>query len=159
LVSRCTGPNIYAQEKAASVGATPTPISEFSVLSPPRDRRHTDCTKRPREEFLWRLLTVVAATGVVFVCAQAHAGDVINQSTISKREVIAEITACMQKRMYADKNSSYNETMRICKNQIDKQNDHSSVRCIGCLRHPGEALNPDHNKRFLKWTSKPGYVN
>jgi hypothetical protein len=77
-----------------------------------------------------RLLTVVAATGVIFVCVQAHAGDVINQSTISKREMIAQITACMKKRMYADKNSSYNETMRICKNQIDKQNDHSPSRAL-----------------------------
>ncbi len=67
------------------------------------------------------LLTVVAASGVIFIGPIAIANDG-NQSTLSKREMIVQIVDCMKKRMAADKYTSYNETMKICKNQISKGN-------------------------------------
>jgi hypothetical protein len=70
-----------------------------------------------------RLLTVIAATGVIFTSAQALAVDSVRQSTMSKRQMIVQIVGCMKKRMAADKGSSYNEAMKACKHQINKESD------------------------------------
>jgi hypothetical protein len=70
-----------------------------------------------------RLLTIVAATGVIFAGAQALAADSVRQSTMSKRQVIVQIVGCMKKRMAANKSSSYNEAMKACKDQINKEGD------------------------------------
>jgi hypothetical protein len=72
-----------------------------------------------------RLLSVVAASGVIFIGPIAIASESGNQSTLSKRDMIAQIVGCMKKRMSADKYTSYNETMKICKNQVNKGNDSS----------------------------------
>jgi hypothetical protein len=70
-----------------------------------------------------RLLTVIAATGVIFAGAQALAVDSVRQSTMSKRQMIVQIVGCMKKRMAANKSSSYNEAMKACKDQINKEGD------------------------------------
>ena len=70
-----------------------------------------------------RLLTVVATTGVIIVASQALAMDSDNQSTMSKRQMISQIVGCMKKRMSANKDSSYREAMKVCRNQIDKRSD------------------------------------
>jgi hypothetical protein len=70
-----------------------------------------------------RLLTVIAATGVIFAGAQALAADSVRQSTMSKRQMIVQIVGCMKKRMAANKSSSYNEAMKACKDQINKEGD------------------------------------
>jgi hypothetical protein len=70
-----------------------------------------------------RLLTVIAATGVIFAGAQALAVDSVKQSTMSKRQMIVQIVGCMKKRMAANKGSSYNEVMKACKDQINKEGD------------------------------------
>jgi hypothetical protein len=70
-----------------------------------------------------RLLTVIATTGVIFVGAQALAIDSIHQSTMSKRQMIVQIVGCMKKRMAANRSSSYNEAMKACKDQINKEGD------------------------------------
>jgi hypothetical protein len=67
-----------------------------------------------------RLLTAIATSGVICVASQALATDSNNQSTMSKREMIAQIAGCMKRRMSANKDSSYKEAMKACKNQIDK---------------------------------------
>jgi hypothetical protein len=70
-----------------------------------------------------RLLTVIAATGVIFAGAQALAADSVRQSTMNKRQMIVQIVGCMKKRMAANKSSSYNEAMKACKDQINKEGD------------------------------------
>jgi hypothetical protein len=70
-----------------------------------------------------RVVPIIALTGVMFVGAQAHAVDSANQSTMSKRQMIAQMVDCMKKRMSADKNRSYNEAMKTCKDQINKESD------------------------------------
>ena len=72
-----------------------------------------------------RLLAVVFATGVIFIGAQSRANDSLNQSIVSKRDMIAQIASCMKKRMAADKYSSYREAMKVCKNQLNKDTDNS----------------------------------
>ena len=68
-----------------------------------------------------RLLTVIAGTGVIFVGTQALAVDPINQSTMSKRQMIVQIVGCMKKRMAADRSSSYNAAMKACKGEMNKE--------------------------------------
>jgi len=68
-----------------------------------------------------RVVTVIALTGVIFVGAQALAVDSTSPPTMSKRQMIAQVVGCMRKRMSANKNSSYNEAMKACKDQINKQ--------------------------------------
>ena len=72
-----------------------------------------------------RLVTVIALSGVVFASTRALAGDTPSQSPVSKRQTLAQVVGCMKKRMSANKNSSYNEAMKACKEQIRKENDNS----------------------------------
>ena len=70
-----------------------------------------------------RVVTVIALTSVIFVGTQALAVESARPPTMSKHQLIAQMIGCMRKRMSADKNSSYHDSMKACKNQIDKQND------------------------------------
>jgi len=67
-----------------------------------------------------RTMAVIALSGAVLVGSRALAADPVNQSTMSKRQMFAQIVDCMKKRMSAKKNSSYNEAMKACKDQINK---------------------------------------
>ncbi|HWY93537.1 MAG TPA: hypothetical protein VNX69_00020 [Steroidobacteraceae bacterium] len=69
-----------------------------------------------------RVVMVVALAGVIFG-AQALAVDSTSQPTMSKRQMIAQMVGCMRKRMSANKNTSYNDAMKACKDQINKQSD------------------------------------
>ena len=70
-----------------------------------------------------RLLTVVATSGAMVMTSQAHAIDSTDQSTMSKRQMIAQMLDCMKKRKSADKDSSYREAFKACKNQLNKGSD------------------------------------
>lgn len=70
-----------------------------------------------------RVVPIIALTSVMFVGAQAHAVDSTSQSTMSKRQMIVQIVDCMKKRMSADKSHSYNEAMKACKDQINRESD------------------------------------
>jgi hypothetical protein len=70
-----------------------------------------------------RVVPIIALTSVMFVGAQAHAVDSTSQSTMSKRQMIVQIVDCMKRRMSADKSRSYNEAMKACKDQINRESD------------------------------------
>jgi hypothetical protein len=70
-----------------------------------------------------RVVPIIALTSVMFVGAQAHAVDSTGQSTMSKRQMIVQIVDCMKKRMSADKSRSYNEAMKACKDQLNRESD------------------------------------
>jgi hypothetical protein len=67
-----------------------------------------------------RLLSVVATTGLTCAAWQALAADSANQSTMSDRQLIAQIAGCMRARMSANKDSSYKDAFKACKNQVTK---------------------------------------
>ena len=71
------------------------------------------------------LVPRIALTAVIAVGAQAHAVDSTSQSTTSKYQTIAQLVGCMRKRMSANKDRSYNEAMKACKDQMNKESDHS----------------------------------
>ena len=75
-----------------------------------------------------RLFTTVAIGMVAIAATQAFDSDAFGQSTMSKRQRIALAVSCMKKRMSVDKSISYNEAARICKGQInDQENKLASV--------------------------------
>ena len=77
------------------------------------------------------VLTVIAAmTCVMLVGARALAADSVTQSTISKRQLIAQMVGCVRKQMSAHKTISYNEAMKVCKDQINNQSDSSAARTL-----------------------------
>jgi hypothetical protein len=77
-----------------------------------------------------RVFTVIAMTSVMLVSARALAVDSVSQSTMSKRQLIAQMVGCMRKQMSANNTISYNEAMKACKDQISKQNDNSASRTL-----------------------------
>jgi Tfp pilus assembly protein PilV len=84
-----------------------------------------------------RLLTVVATTGAMVM--QAHAVDSTDQSTMSKQQMFAQIVDCMKKRKSANKDSSYREAFKACKNQLNKGGDTES----GALVASDPQVKPD----------------
>jgi hypothetical protein len=68
-------------------------------------------------------VVLIVLTGVIFVGTQARAVDSTSQPTMSKRQMIVQMVDCMRKRMSADKSRSYNEAMKACKDQINKESD------------------------------------
>lgn len=77
-----------------------------------------------------RIITIIAMTSVMFVGARALAVDSVSQSTMSKRQLIAQMVGCMRKQMSANNTISYNEAMKACKDQISKQTDNSASRTL-----------------------------
>lgn len=73
-----------------------------------------------------RISRMIAMMSVVFAATQASAGDSISRPPMTKRQVIGQINDCMRKRMYADRSVSYNEAARMCKSQVNGQNDASA---------------------------------
>ena len=70
-----------------------------------------------------RLLSVIATTGVICAASQAFPADSDNTSTMSERQLIAQIAGCMKRRMSANKDSSYKDAFKACKNQVSKGSD------------------------------------
>jgi hypothetical protein len=56
-----------------------------------------------------RIFALIAMTGVILVGARALAVDSVNQSTMSKRELVAQMAGCMRKQMSTNHRISYNE--------------------------------------------------
>jgi hypothetical protein len=68
---------------------------------------------------MYRVLTVIATTSMLFVGARALA-DNSRSHAATKR---AQIADCMSKRMSANKAESYNEAAKRCKDQMNRPND------------------------------------
>lgn len=69
---------------------------------------------------MYRVLTVIAMTGLMCVGTQAFAANSRNQVAMRRRQVVD----CMSKRMSLNKSISYNEAAKACKDQMKRQNDH-----------------------------------
>jgi hypothetical protein len=70
-----------------------------------------------------RVVTLIAFSSVILLGRQALAVDDAGQSKMSKRQMIAQVVSCMKKRMSADRSTSYNEAMKACKEQVNREND------------------------------------
>jgi hypothetical protein len=73
-----------------------------------------------------RVLTMIVMGVLMLADAPAIAGDAISQSTVSKRQTMAQVAHCMRKRMSADKDISYNAAAKVCKNQVNNQGNNSA---------------------------------
>jgi hypothetical protein len=73
-----------------------------------------------------RIMMIIALSGAIAIGTRALAADSTSQPAMSKRQLLAQVVECMKKRMSANKNSSYNEAMKACKEQINKESDNLS---------------------------------
>jgi hypothetical protein len=85
-----------------------------------------------------RVVTVIALSGVIFLDSQALAVDDPSQSKMSKRQMIAQVISCMKKRMSADRSTSYNEAMKACKDQVNRENDTLAAGTLVASDHPAK---------------------
>jgi hypothetical protein len=74
---------------------------------------------------LTRALTMSAMAVVMLTAAQAIADDAVSQSTMRKRQMIAQVVNCMKKRMSVDREISYNAASKVCKDQLNNQSNNS----------------------------------
>jgi hypothetical protein len=72
-----------------------------------------------------RLLTTIAMGVVTLAGAPAIAVDAVSQSTLKKRQMIAQVVNCMKKRMSADREISYNAAAKVCKDQVNNRGSNS----------------------------------
>ena len=77
-----------------------------------------------------RLFTLIAMSSVMLIGARALAADSVNQPTMSKRQLIAQVVGCMKKQMSASNSISYNAAMKACKGQMSKPSDNSASRTL-----------------------------
>jgi hypothetical protein len=68
--------------------------------------------------------------GIIMMCvmlagAETLALDSPGRTRMSKHQMVSQVIDCMKRRMYADRAISYNEAAKICKAQIERQNDSS----------------------------------
>jgi hypothetical protein len=83
-----------------------------------------------------RVMTVVAFTGMILLDTRAIAVDETGQSKMSKRQMVAQVVSCMKKRMSADRSISYNEAMKACKDQVNRENDTLAAGALVASDHP-----------------------
>jgi hypothetical protein len=68
-------------------------------------------------------VAAIILTGVILVDTPAHAVDSPSQSTKSKRQTIVQMVGCMKKQMSANKSRSYNEAVKACKDEANRESD------------------------------------
>jgi hypothetical protein len=73
-----------------------------------------------------RLVTVIALTGVIFAGTHALGDESASQPRMSDRHAVAQLVDCMKKRMSYDRDASYNEARKTCRDQIAKQSNNTS---------------------------------
>jgi hypothetical protein len=76
-----------------------------------------------------RLLAAVTTSAMV-VASQAHATDASTQSSMSKRQMVAQMADCMKRRLSANKDSSYKEVFKTCRNELQKRGDTSESSAL-----------------------------
>ena len=77
-----------------------------------------------------RAAALIAFTAAIFLAMPVPAGDSANRPSMSKRQTIEQIVGCMRRRMSANQSRSYNEAMKICKGQINKEGNGSSSEAL-----------------------------
>lgn len=73
-----------------------------------------------------RLVAAIGLMGMLFACTPAFGAEPTGQSRMNKRHTVAQLVACMKKRMSDDKGSSYNEARMACKAQLGLPGDKES---------------------------------
>ena len=84
-----------------------------------------NASKTARRSAVNLAATGIVLTGVILVGAPANADDSTSQRTMSKRQTIVQMVACMRKRMAVNQSRSYNDAMKACKEQLNKESDNS----------------------------------
>lgn len=74
-----------------------------------------------------RSLTSIGLIAMSCIGTEAVAVHAVSQSTLLRRH----LSACMTKRMNADKTLPFNMAARICKEELNKQSDSLASNAVG----------------------------
>jgi hypothetical protein len=79
-----------------------------------------------------RLTLVLAAASAVLVTSQTFASDSNTsdwkkQPLAVKRQMVAQMLACMKKRMYGDRLITYNQASKLCRDEVQVRVDKASA--------------------------------
>jgi hypothetical protein len=85
-----------------------------------------------------RLMTIIALGGVIVVCSRAIGAESTGQPKMSQHRMTVKVAACMRKRMFADKSSSYNEAKEACKDQINNESGNLSSDALVAFAAPAK---------------------
>ena len=78
---------------------------------------------RDSAQQMTRVLTIVATGVVMLAAAQLITADAMGQSTMGKRQAAVQVITCMKKRMFVDKEISYNAAAKVCKDQVNSRSN------------------------------------
>ena len=74
-----------------------------------------------------RLALILATASAVVATSPAFASDWKGQPLAVKRHMVAQVIACMKKRMYADRLISYNQASKVCRDEVEARLDKVSA--------------------------------
>ena len=89
--------------------------------------RGTGTTAADEENEVKRLILILATTSVVVAVSSAFASDWKAQPLAVKRQMVAQMLTCMKKRMYGDRQISYNEASKLCRDEVQARLDKATV--------------------------------
>jgi len=73
-----------------------------------------------------RLALILATTSAVAAISPAFASDWKAQSPAVKRQMISQMISCMKKRMSTDRQISYNQAAKFCRETVESQLEKST---------------------------------
>jgi hypothetical protein len=74
-----------------------------------------------------RLTWILATACAILATSPAFASDWKGQPLAVKRQMVAQVVACMKKRMYGDRLISYNQASKLCRDEVEARLDKAST--------------------------------
>jgi hypothetical protein len=74
-----------------------------------------------------RSILILAAATAVLATSHAFASDWKGQPLAVKRQMVAEMLTCMKKRMYGDRQISYNVASKLCRDEVQARLDKATA--------------------------------
>lgn len=74
-----------------------------------------------------RLTWILAIASAVLATSPAFASDWKGQPLAVKRQMVAQVVACMKKRMHGDRLISYNQASKLCRDEVEARLDKPST--------------------------------
>jgi hypothetical protein len=88
--------------------------------------RGTGTTAADEENEVKRLTVILATTSAVAAVSPAFASDWKAQPPAVKRQMISQMISCMKKRMSNDRQISYNQAAKFCRETVESQLEKST---------------------------------
>lgn len=74
-----------------------------------------------------RPILILAGVTALLATSHAFASDWKGQPLAVKRQIVAQMLTCMKKRMYGDRQISYNEASKLCRDEVQGRLDKATA--------------------------------